>query len=156
MMKFGLITFYTAIILTTNSCEGQNKKTQSLQKQTEIMNEENPYEKLSQKDKIALLKKSMLDYMEVAEPSYTKTDVEECLKILEEYISELSTSTSKDAGMNIVKNSIKKLNRLNDKCNSGLIETSERELIAEIMIFESVKKGYSKPNEDITEELREW
>jgi len=98
----------------------------------------------------------MLDYMEVANPSYTKIDVEECAKILNNYVSEISNSGSKDEGMEIVEITIEKLNKLNEKCDFELIETSEREQIAEIIILESSKKGYNKPEEDITEAWREW
>ncbi|WP_265427062.1 hypothetical protein [Chryseobacterium sp. YIM B08800] len=120
------------------------------------MENENSIDKPNEENKISLLKQSMFEYIEIAQPSYTKTDVEECVNILNKYRSDLANSTSKDEGMKIVQNTIESLNRLNEKCNFELIETSEREQIAEIIISESVKKGYSKADEDITEDWREW
>jgi hypothetical protein len=152
-----LYTFLSAaFIFSTSSCEGQHKKSTSDQNKTEIMMEKNPSDNFSQDERIALLKKSMLSYWEDAQPSYTKADVETCINILEDYSSKLAISKSKIEGMKVVKSTVEKLNDLNEKCNSELIETSEREQIADIIISESVNKGYSKPDDDITEEWREW
>ncbi|WP_131725369.1 hypothetical protein [Chryseobacterium sp. Leaf180] len=120
------------------------------------MKEGNALPETNQSDKIALLKKSMLNYLKIAQPSYTKADVEMCIKLLEDYCVKTAASKSKNEGMEMVKITVEKLNDLNEKCNSELIETSEREQIADIIISESVNKGYSKPDDDITEEWREW
>ena len=112
--------------------------------------------KPNQETPILRLKKSMLEYLEMAKPSYTKNDVNECENILNEYLAEIANSKSKDEGMKIVKNTVERLNTLNEKCDFQLIETSEREQIAEIIILASSKKGYNKPKEDITESWREW
>lgn len=155
MGKFKFL-FCSVIIFATNFCDGQNKKLQSPKNKPEKMEKENSLEKTNEENKISLLRESMLEYMKITQPSYTKTDVEECIKILNDYSSELANSTAKDKGMKIVQNTVENLNRLNEKCNFELIETSEREQIAEIIISESVKKGYSKADEDITEDWREW
>ncbi|MCY0970013.1 hypothetical protein [Chryseobacterium wangxinyae] len=152
-MKIKFITSILAFLFIVHSCDGQKKNDNSSEnkietkKSTAMPKEEN---------KISILEKSMLEYMENTKPSYTKIDVEECVKILNSYISEISNSKSKDEGMEIVKTTVEKLNKLNEKCDFELIETSEREQIAEIIIIESNKKGYNKPEEDITEEWREW
>jgi len=152
-MKIKFITSIFAFLFIVHSCDGQKKNDNSSEnkietkKYTAMPKEEN---------KISILEKSMLEYMEITNPSYTKTDVEECVKILNSYISAISNSKSKDEGMEIVKTTVEKLNKLNEKCDFELIETSEREQIAEIIIIESNKKGYNKPEEDITEEWREW
>lgn len=152
-MKIKFLTSILAFLFVAHSCDGQKKNVNSSEnkietkKSTAMPKEEN---------KISILEKSMLEYMENANPSYTKIDVEECIKILNNYISEISNSKSKDEGMEIVKTTVEKLNKLNEKCDFELIETSEREQIAEIIIIESSKKGYNKPEEDITEEWREW
>lgn len=156
MVKFKFLFFCSVLVLVTNSYDGQNKKLQSPKNKTEKMENKNSLDKPNKENKISLLKQSMFEYMEIAQPSYTKTDVEECVNILNKYRSDLANSTSKDEGMKIVQNTIESLNRLNEKCNFELIETSEREQIAEIIISESVKKGYSKADEDITEDWREW
>jgi hypothetical protein len=106
--------------------------------------------------KIEALKTSMISYMESAKPSYSKRDVDECISILNEYTKQIAATTTKEQGMQIVKSTILKLNDLNDKCNGELIETGEREQIAEIIILAGNKKGYNAIDEDITEDWREW
>ena len=152
-MKIEFLASILSLLFVALSCDRQKEKVNSSEdkietkKSTTISKEEN---------KISILKNSMLEYMEIANPSYTKIDVEECAKILNNYVSEISNSGSKDEGMEIVKITVEKLNKLNEKCDFELIETSEREQIAEIIILESSKKGYNKPEEDITEAWREW
>ncbi|MCW3167903.1 hypothetical protein OMO38_05120 [Chryseobacterium sp. 09-1422] len=152
-MKIEFLASILSLLFVALSCDRPKEKVNSSEdkietkKSTTISKEEN---------KISILKNSMLEYMENANPSYTKIDVEECAKILNNYVSEISNSGSKDEGLEIVKITVEKLNKLNEKCDFELIETSEREQIAEIIIVESSKKGYNKPEEDITEAWREW
>lgn len=108
------------------------------------------------KTNIERLKSSMLSYMEIAGNPYSKDDIEETANILIQYLNQIEKSNSKEEGMKIVKNTVEKLNKLNEKCNSQLIETDEREQIAEIIILASSDKGYNKYEDDITEEWREW
>lgn len=110
----------------------------------------------SLESKIDALKNSMLDYIKTAKPSYTKKDVNECADILNTYLTEMAKTHSKEEGMQIVKTTILKLNNLNESCHSQLIETVERESIAEIMIMAGYQKGYNTLEEDITEAWREW
>jgi hypothetical protein len=63
---------------------------------------------------------------------------------------------SKEDGREIVKSSVLKINALNAKCDHSLIETSEREQIADIIILASHRMKYNSMEEDITEEWREW
>ncbi|KQR92504.1 hypothetical protein ASG01_11335 [Chryseobacterium sp. Leaf180] len=155
-MKIFSTILLAIFLFTANSCEGQNKNSKFSHTKNEIMKEGNALPETNQSDKIALLKKSMLNYLKIAQPSYTKADVEMCIKLLEDYCVKTAASKSKNEGMEMVKITVEKLNDLNEKCNSELIETSEREQIADIIISESVNKGYSKPDDDITEEWREW
>lgn len=106
--------------------------------------------------RIDVLKEAMLSYMEEAKPSYSKKDVEKCSAILKEYLKEMKGTTSKDQGMQAVKYTVLKINDLNNKCDDELIETEERERIAEIIILAGKEKGYNTVDEDITEEWREW
>jgi hypothetical protein len=106
--------------------------------------------------KVEALKASMISYMENASPSYSKRDVEKSVAILNEYLKQIVATTTKEQGMQVVKSTILKLNDLNNKCNGELIETGEREQIAEIIILAGNKKGYNAIDEDITEEWREW
>ena len=105
---------------------------------------------------ISKLKKSMEDYMREANPSYSQKEVDECISILSEYTISIYKSQSKKEGMELVKSTVLKLNALNEKCNLYLIETNEREQIAEIIILASHKMKYNSMDEDITEEWREW
>ena len=106
-------------------------------------------------DKIEFLKNSMLSYMKDAKPSYKRSDVEKCATILNNYLNELDKTTTKAEGMRVVKSTVMELNNLSEQ-REDLIETDEREQIAEIIILSSSKKGYNSPYEDITEEWREW
>lgn len=131
------------LIMSLFSCAQNKEKTEAVEKDELIV-------------KINLLVESMISYMEGANPSYTKKDVEKCEMILKKYLKEMEKTTSKEARMEVVKSTILKLNELNEKCGSQLIETSERERIAEIIILASSKKGYNSKEEDITENWREW
>lgn len=77
-------------------------------------------------------------------------------RILLEYIQSIDKTTDKTEGLKIVESTVLRLNELNEKCDFQLIETGEREQIAEIIIAIGNKKGYNSLNEDITEEWREW
>jgi hypothetical protein len=102
------------------------------------------------------LKTSMISYMQTAQPSYTIDDINSCETILKQYLVDMLTSKNKKAGMKIVKKTILTLNKLNSKTQETLIETGEREQIAEIIILASSRKGYNSVDEDITEEWRQW
>ena len=102
------------------------------------------------------LKTSMISYMQTAQPSYTMDDINSCETILKQYLADMLASKNKKAGMKIVKKTILTLNKLNSKTQETLIETGEREQIAEIIILAASRKGYNPVDEDITEEWREW
>ncbi|GAA4213114.1 hypothetical protein GCM10022289_44830 [Pedobacter jeongneungensis] len=102
------------------------------------------------------LKNSMISYMKSAEPPYTMDDIDSCEKILKVYLVDINASQNKEQGMEMVKTTVVNLNALNGKTEGTLIETSEREKIAEIIILASSRKGYNTIDEDITEEWREW
>ncbi len=102
------------------------------------------------------LKDSMIAYKNLAQPQYSKLDIENCVKILENYISEIESTQSRDEAMKIVESTVLKLNELNIKAGSDLISTGEREKIATIIISATHKKGYNSMDEDITYEWRDW
>lgn len=144
------------LILIIQSCDGQKNQAEQTKVNKQEIKEMNNAENLNFAKQISDLKKSMIEFMEMSNPTYSKKDVDECEKILNDYVSEIHISKSKEDGMKIAKNAVEKLNKLNEKTNFSLIETSEREQIAEIIILASSKKGYNKPEEDITENWREW
>jgi hypothetical protein len=102
------------------------------------------------------LKKNMEDYMNEAEPSYNQSDIRDCLSILTDYTIRVLATKSKDEGVEVAKSAVLKLNDLNEKCGYSLIETNEREQIAELIILAGNEMGYNSVDEDITEQWREW
>ena len=102
------------------------------------------------------LKTGMIEYIEPEETEYTESDVEKCMTLINNFLDELSKSDSKENGMKLVENVVLGLNDLNEKCEHELIETDQREQIADIIILAGHLKGYNERNEDITEDWREW
>lgn len=152
-MKFNYKIIFTLLLTTiflscTSNSNGKNNKQKS-----EIMNKAEYGKQIQQ---IETLKQSMTEYMKSAHPSYTAKDIEQCENILIEYLNLIDKTSNKEEGLQIVKMAVIKLNELNEKCDFQLIETGEREQIAEIIISTGNIKGYNSPNEDITEEWREW
>ena len=154
MKQHSIIILYSILFISI-SCDG-NKKYERQKTEFEVIENVKKPEKIKNEMQIENLKKSMTEYMEVADPQYSKNDVEECGKILNEFLSEINKSNSKEEGLRIVKVTVEKLNNLNNKCDSELIETSEREEIADIINLATSSKGYNKYEDDITEEWREW
>ncbi len=97
----------------------------------------------------------MLDYMD-DDVEYTKKDVEVCGRILDNHIDALSQAQDRSSAMQCVKDTILKLNELNEKAGEELIETDQREEICEYIIKAGVLLGFNDENEDVTEEWREW
>lgn len=152
-MKFNYNIIFTLLLTVIFLSCTSNSNGKNNQQKTEIMNK-TEYEKQIQQ--IENLKKSMIEYMKSAHPSYTEKDVEQCENILTEYIQSIDKTNNKKDGLQVVKMTVIKLNELNEKCDFQLIETGEREQIAEIIISTGNLKGYNTLNEDITEEWREW
>ena len=102
------------------------------------------------------LKKSMIDYIKTGDANYNEKDVKKCISIIDKFLIDIKNSKSKDDGLLIVKNTVLQLNNINKKTNFSLIETMERENIAEIINLAGYEKGYNSKDEDITEQWREW
>ena len=102
------------------------------------------------------LRKSMIDYIKTGDANYNEKDVKKCISIIDKFLIDIKNSKSKKDGLSIVKNTVLQLNNLNKKTNFSLIETMERENIAEIINLAGYEKGYNAKDEDITEQLREW
>ena len=90
---------------------------------------------------------------------YTQTNVDECDKILTDFLNNLVTAPANgrnDFITTSVKSVVLKLNNLNSECDGGLIETDQREQIC-ALIFSAVEQaGLATKGVDITEEWREW
>jgi hypothetical protein len=90
---------------------------------------------------------------------YTQKHVDQCSVILDEFLAllEKPPETQKNKYiMAVVKNTVLKLNKLNEKCDGGLIETDQREDICKLIISAAHQAGLESGNIDITEEWREW
>lgn len=103
---------------------------------------------------IERLEEGMVDYMSDAD--YGQRDVQKCIKLILNHLDQVENSSSKDEGLQIVKRTVVSLNELNERLDFELIETEERENIAEIIIIAGSLKGYNSRDEDVTEEWREW
>ena len=150
-MKYLILFFSIFLFSCTNKIQ-----TNSESKIEPKVQSQNIAENLTLQQKIKNLKKSMFEYMETGQPLYSKSDVENCTGILEKYVAEISKTKSRDEAMKIVKSTILELNYLNNNAKSELIETNEREQIADIIITATYQKGYNSMDEDITEKWREW
>ena len=102
------------------------------------------------------LRKSMIDYIKTGDANYNEKDVRKCISIIDKFLIDIKNSKSKEDGLLIVKNTVLQLNNINKKTNFSLIETMERENIAEIINLAGYEKGYNAKDEDITEQWREW
>lgn len=152
-MKFNFkISAIISLSVLLLSCTSDPKRKEN-QRISEIMNNT---EYKNQIQEIELLKKSMTEYMDFAEPSYTEKDIEKCKSILIEFIQNIDKTSNREEGLKIVQSTILELNELNKKCDFDLIETNEREQIAGIIIGAGNQKGYNTLSEGITEEWREW
>jgi len=98
----------------------------------------------------------MLDYMSSGNVGYTKDDVTQCIDLLYGHLTAIEVTKNADEALGCFKTTVEALNELNAKCSHGLIETSEREKIAQIIIGASHLKGYNTMEDDITEQWREW
>lgn len=103
---------------------------------------------------LAALRSGMIDFMEHA--TYQEADVEQCILIMRDYLGNMNAVNHKEAAMQLVKSVVLKLNDLNEKCDYELIETDQREELAEIIIMAGHLKGFNGMDDDITEEWRDW
>ena len=107
---------------------------------------------------------SMYEYIEpldeddddLDEQEYTSEDVEECGKLLADFIDCLVTvKNDTDKILGCVKTLILALNDLNERLDFSLIETEQREDICGF-ILSAVNEAGLKTDDDITEEWRDW
>ena len=96
------------------------------------------------------LKKSMIDYIKTGDANYNEKDVKKYISIIDKFLIDIKNSKSKEDGLLIVKNTVLQLNNINKKTNFSLIETMERENIAEIINIAGYEKGYNAKDEDVT------
>ena len=102
------------------------------------------------------LEKEMIEYIDRAGASYSKEDVATCMNLLSTYLKALDTCSSKEEVMKAVKKVVLELNALNEASEYEMIETDQREDIAEIINLSASLKGYNSQDEDLTEDWRDW
>jgi len=102
------------------------------------------------------LESGMIEFMKLGETAYSQSDVEACMKIVAHYLDELDKTASNDDAMKLVETTVMALNQLNEKCDHEMIETDQREDLAEIIIHAAHLKGFNEEEDDITEDWREW
>ncbi|MFK8031990.1 MAG: DUF5713 family protein [Gammaproteobacteria bacterium] len=100
------------------------------------------------------LEKGMLDFMEHGD--YVKSNVDECLRILDSFYASVREAGSKEAAMLLVKEAVEALNKLNSRCSDSLIETGQREDICMAIMSACAEFGFNDEGDDVTEEWREW
>lgn len=100
---------------------------------------------------------SMYEYIDDNEDMpYTECDVKRCGEILDEFIESLERVKGDEAKiLQCVKETVEKLNKLNECVNEELIETEQREDLC-CFIMKAVNRAGLEVEEDITEEWREW
>jgi hypothetical protein len=109
--------------------------------------------------------RSMIDYLNFKDEDsdddfdcgYTQESIDKCAAILDNYIDELEKcKQDKTLITGCVKNVILALNALNEECDCSIIETDQREYLCPFIEDAAVAAGLPRPEDDITEEWREW
>lgn len=147
--------YLTIITLTIAIVACNNEGSESI-KNNKIKSEMRLIENSEIKEISERLKEGMIEFIEPGETAYSKTDVETCMNLISDYLNKVENASSKDETMKIVEKTVLALNDLNEKCEYELIETDQREDIAEILILAGNLKGFNSRDEDITEDWREW
>ena len=161
-MKYVIIisTLLGRAACTTKATDNKNVTTKNEPKVTREIQQDSTMtgkvKETSYQLSIDYLKDGMLDYMQGGDATYTSKDVDKCIQLLADYLTEISKTTNKVEGISVVKKTVIAMNTLNAKCDYDLIGTDQREIICEIIIRAGKEKGYNKITEDITQEWREW
>ena len=101
----------------------------------------------------------MTEFMNDCEDcGFTQKDIAKCEALILEYLVALESITepANKEIMKHVKKLVLALNKLNEKTDYCLLETEERESICAIIQNSAVECGLTNPEDDITEEWREW
>ena len=90
---------------------------------------------------------------------YTQADIDRCARIIDGLLAsleDLPKGKRNESILKVVKAAVLKLNKLNDRCDGGLIETDQREQLCELIITAAKRAGLVSDVYDITEEWRAW
>lgn len=98
----------------------------------------------------------MRSYMKDGETPYTEEHVLKCGQVLDAHLVALSSARNDAEAKALVKDTVTRLNELNNDCDGELIETGQREGICTLLTKAGAQHGFNGPDEDVPEEWREW
>src|SRR5215468_1107416 len=84
---------------------------------------------------------------------YTQEHVDRCSEIIDDFLASLEKSSEALKNkyiMTAVKKTILRLNKLNEKCDGGLIETLQRDCLATLINLAAKHAGLESSKDDIT------
>jgi hypothetical protein len=90
---------------------------------------------------------------------YTQEHVDRCSEIMDDFLAVLGKAPDAQKNkyiMTAVKKTILSLNKLNEKCDGSLIETDQREDLAELINLAAKHAGLESGADYITYKWREW
>lgn len=90
---------------------------------------------------------------------YSQVNVDQCEKTLDMFLADLANvaeAARQEQILSVVRKVVLGLNKVNEDCDSRLIETQEREQLCEFITIAAQQAGLVSDEEDITYEWREW
>jgi hypothetical protein len=102
------------------------------------------------------LLRGLRDFMVNASATYDEDDVVDCGRIIDRYVETLAHVPDRATARDAARTAVLALNELNNRCEGELIETDQREQICAIIIEAGALRGFNGPDEDVTEDWREW
>lgn len=120
------------------------------------------YENEKIKSLLIRLEEWMINYLEYEdedledEVSYDRWDIKICMNFMEIFLEKIENVKNEKETLDLVKETIENLNKLNKKCEYELLETDQREDICEIIILATNLKWFNPENKDLTEEFRDF
>jgi hypothetical protein len=90
---------------------------------------------------------------------YTQKHVDRCSEIIDDFLASLENTPEAQKNeyiMDAVKNTILRLNELNEECDGSLIETGQREDLGKLINSAARHAGLVTNTYDITYVWREW
>jgi hypothetical protein len=94
--------------------------------------------------------------MKSGEAKYDESHVAECEVILNNHATAMRNAGDGHAALEVVRTTVTRLNDLNERCNSTLIETDQREDICAFIIRVGYLRGVNAEGEDVMEAWRDW
>src|SRR5262245_33095041 len=99
------------------------------------------------------------EYNPEFDAGYTQKHVDRCSEIIDDFLASLEKTPDAQKNeyiMDAVKETILRLNELNEKCDGNLILTGQREDLCKLIDLAARDAGLESSTYDITYEWREW